>query len=96
MRQLSVVEHQPVTHFLIEQGHVGVEQILVVVNVAFLDAAIKSLAVRIHFWGFRVRLPMHHLMLGHAFCEVPFELTAVVCQGFSLGVVGERVRDGLM
>ncbi len=77
MRQLSVVEHQPVAHFLVEQGRVSKEQVLVVIDEAFLDAAVKSLAVRIHFWRFGIRLPMHHLLLGHAFCEVSLELTTV-------------------
>ncbi len=49
MGQFCVVEHQPVAHFLVKQGRIGKEQVFVVVHEAFLDATVKSLAVRVHF-----------------------------------------------
>ena len=62
MGQLRVVEYQPVAHFLVEQGQIRKQQILVVINEAFLDASIRSLAMGIHFRRFGIRLPMHHFM----------------------------------
>lgn len=54
MRQFGVVEHQPVAHFLVEQRQISEEQIFVVVNEAFLDAAVKPFAVRVHFGRYSV------------------------------------------
>ena len=48
MGQFCVVKHQPVAHFLLEQGRICEEQILVVVHKAHRNDAVQALAMGVH------------------------------------------------
>ena len=93
MRQFGVVEHQPVTHFLVKEGQVCEEQVLKVVHETLLNTAIESLAVGVHFGCLGIGLPVHEVVTFHALGKVPLELAAVVGECLGSGVVRERLRD---
>ena len=96
MRKLCVVEHQPITHFLVEQRQIRKEQVFVVIDKAVLYGAIEPFTVGIHFGSFGVCPPMNDLVIRQAFCKVPFEFTAVICKSFCMGVVWKDVGNGFM
>ena len=82
MGQLRVVEHQSVTHFLVKQGQIGEEQIFVVVNEAFwmlrLNRSQCAFIFGVLGYVFQCMRPGQTCVF-----EVPFELTAVVGEGFT-------------
>ena len=77
---LSVVEHQPVGEFLVEEGEIGEEQVFVVVDEGFRKGAMEAFGRSIHFRGLRVGIPTGDPLFREDLGEAGLELGAVVRQ----------------
>ena len=75
---LGIVEEEPIGEFLVEQGEIGEEQILVVIDEGFLQGAVEAFGVGVHFWGLGVGIPALDAVGLAGLGEARFELRAVV------------------
>ena len=92
MRAFSVVPIQPGEQFQIERRQIGEQEILVITGELVLHGAVKAFAMRIHFWGFGVSMPMGKGKALERFGEVAFELAAVIGE-HRLDAIGEDRLD---
>ena len=91
MGAFTVIPIDPGQELKIECWQIGKEQILVIVSELVLHGAVKAFAVGIHFWGFRIRMPMGEGVALEFGGEVAFEFAAVIGE-HCLDAIG---KDGL-
>jgi hypothetical protein len=93
---LGVVEDQPVGQFAVEEGEVGKEQILMVVDKGLLDCSVEAFGVGVHLRGFGVGVPAFDALILEEAGEVGLELTAVVGEDDLRGVrqQGQALFEG--
>jgi len=69
----GVVEDEPVGELFVEAGQVGEEQVFVIVDERFLDGAVESFGMRIHFWRLGIGVPALDLLCGKGLREACLE-----------------------
>ena len=74
----GVVEDEPLGELVVEFHEVGEEQIFVVVDKIFLDGAVESFDMSIHFGRFGVGVPVDDAGLIEGLGEGALELAAIV------------------
>lgn len=94
MGTLGIVEEEPIGEFLVEQGEIGEEQILVVIDEGFLQGAVEAFGVGVHFWGLGVGIPALDAVGLAGLGEARFELRAVVGKQH-LGLGRQQSQGGL-
>jgi len=92
MRAFSVVPIEPGEQFQIERRQIGEQEILVITGELVLHGAVKAFAVRIHFGGFGISVPMREGEGLELLSEVAFEFTAIVGE-HCLDAIGEDRFD---
>ena len=97
MRSLSIKPGQVIEQLLVEQMHIGKQQILVIGNELLLNAAIESFNMGIHLGSPGIGQPTAYLILRHLGIECRLELAAIARQRVQY-VSGGRQRPcaGLM
>ena len=88
VRAFIVIPIEPAEQLEVECGQIGEQQIGVIARELLSQGAVKAFAMGIHFWGFRIGVPMGHGVALELLGKVAFELAAVVGQD-SLDATGE-------
>ncbi len=73
MRTFGVKPHQVIQQFIVEQIHVGKQQIFVVGNELVLDTAIKTFDMGVHFGGLGKGQPAVYVILRDFHIERGFD-----------------------
>jgi len=94
MGTFTVIPIDPGEELKVERRQIGKEQILVIVSELVLHGAVKAFAVGIHFWGFRIGMPMGEGVAVELVSEVAFEFAAVIGE-HGLDAIGKERFDEL-